>query len=101
MVVEPKSRAITVMDPRAEAVEVKASMAPRPDSLDGKVVALLDNSKANADKLLRLVGDLVKERFEIRDVKLATKPDASRPAPAEIMDQLARDCDFAIVAVGD
>ena len=101
MVVEPKSRTITVMDPRAEAVHVDASRAPRPDSLHGKVIGLLDNSKANADNLLRLVADLLKERFEIKDVIFAAKPDSSRPAPVETVESLARESDFAIVAVGD
>ncbi|MFQ5875895.1 MAG: hypothetical protein ACE5JL_19140 [Dehalococcoidia bacterium] len=101
MVVEPKARTITVMDPRAEAIPEAAAMAPRPDSLHGKVLGLLHNSKANADVLVRMVGDLLKERFEIQDVKFSSKPDASRPAPVEVMEDLAGSCDFAVVAVGD
>ena len=101
MAVETKQRTITVMDPRASALEAHTTMAPRLPSLDGKVLGLLDNSKANADNLLRLMADLLKERFELKDVKFARKPDASRPVPVETVEELAKHSDFAIVAVGD
>ncbi|MFQ5933196.1 MAG: hypothetical protein ACE5KI_00965 [Dehalococcoidia bacterium] len=101
MVVETKAPTITVMDPRADSLPVEAVLAKRPDSLHGKVMGLLDNSKANANALVKLVGDLLKERYEIKDVRVTSKPDASRPASAEIMEDLAKEVDFAVVAVGD
>ena len=101
MVVEPKAPSITVMDPRAEPVPTEASMAARPDTLHGKVLGLLDNSKNNANELAKEIGELLQERFEIKEVKVVSKPDASRPASAEIMEDLANGVDFAVVAVGD
>ncbi len=101
MVVETRAPSITVMDPRAEPVPTEASMAARPETLHGKVLGLLDNSKNNANELAKAIGDLLQERFEIKEIKVATKPDASRPAPAEIMEDLANGVDFAVVAVGD
>ena len=101
MVAEPKTGNITVMDPTAGALYAEAEMAPRPTSLDGKVLGLLDNSKNNAAELLQLVGDMLNSQFELKDVKFAHKPDASRPVPVETVQDLARESDFAIVAIGD
>lgn len=101
MVIESKAPTITVMDPRADPVATEASMAVRPDTLHGKVMGLLDNSKNNANELVRKIGELLQEQFEIKEVKVASKPDSSRPAPTEIMEDLASGVDFAVVAVGD
>ncbi|MCH9035894.1 MAG: hypothetical protein IH860_01065 [Chloroflexi bacterium] len=101
MVVEPKANTITVMDPTAGAIDVEASMAPRNGTLDGKVIGLLDNSKANAGEILKLVADMLNEQFELKEVRSARKPDSSRPAPTETVRQLAEESDFAIVAIGD
>ena len=72
MVVETKDRTITVMDPTAESLPTKTSIAARPVSLDGKVLGLLDNSKQNAGRLLEIVADMLKDRFEIRAVNSLT-----------------------------
>ncbi len=101
MVVETRERVITVLDPTAESLPTRTSVAERPGSLDGKVLGLLDNSKQNAGRLLEIVADMLKDQFEIRAVKFAAKPDASKPAPKEVVDKLASECDFAVVAVGD
>ena len=92
---------ITVMDPTAVAIEAEANMAPRLSSLDGKVLGLLDNSKHNASALLKMVGDLFSDQFELKDIKFASKLDASRPVPKETVQKLAAESDFAVVAIGD
>ena len=39
---------LEVLDPTQEAIPQHAVLAPRPDTLDGKVLGLLSNSKRNA-----------------------------------------------------
>ena len=101
MTIKYNPTSLTVLDPRTEAVELPFSVAPGLDNLDGKVLGLLDNGKANAANLVRLIGDMLMEKFEIKAVKSASKTDASRPATRETLDELARECDFAVVAIGD
>jgi hypothetical protein len=50
-----------------------------------------------------MVGDLIREKYNIKDVTLTGKGDFSRPAAKELMDKITeeRGFDFAIVAVGD
>lgn len=101
MATETRNGGITVMDPRAGALDATAEMAPRPGKLDGKVLGLLSNSKLNATELLQMVGDLLGEQFELKEIKAASKPDASRPAPEDTVAELAKESDFAVVAIGD
>ena len=58
------------MDPTAESLPTKTSVAARPCSLDGKVLGLLDNSKQNAGRLLEIVADMLQDQFEIRAVEV-------------------------------
>lgn len=101
MTTEMRNGGITVMDPRAGALDANAEMAPRPGKLDGKVLGLLSNGKLNAAELLQMVGGMLGEQFELKDVKEASKPDASRPAPEDTVAELAKESDFAVVAIGD
>ena len=89
------------MDPRAGALHAEADLAPRPGKLDGKVLGLLSNGKQNAGELLQMVGDLLGEQFELKRVKATRKPDSSRPAPVDTVADLAKESDFAVVAIGD
>lgn len=101
MVIETKAKRLRVLDPTAEAVAATATMAPRPKSLEGKMVGFLDNSKLNADKFLDFMEQVLKERYGVAGVLRWRKPNASQPAPAPILDELAERCQLAITAIGD
>lgn len=86
------------VDPEAESAK---ALAPRPDTLSGKVLGLLDNRKANADHLLLALAEQLQERYELKDIVMLTKPIFSRPAPPEMLEQLAAECDVVLTAIGD
>ena len=72
------------------------------ESLSGKRVGLLWNRKPNGDVLLRRLGKRLKERYpDIEVVWLGEKNDSARGAPTESLEEARRECDAAIVAVGD
>ena len=82
--------------------DISADLAPRKyTSLDGVRLGLLGNSKLNADNVLNAVGDLLNERYKIVSTIHRTKPSFSHPAPAEIVDEMSKDCDVVIAGVGD
>ena len=82
--------------------DTAAELAPRKyASLDGVRLGLLGNSKLNADNVLNAVGDLLKERYNIVSTIHRTKPSFSHPAPAEIVDEMSKECDVVIAGVGD
>lgn len=90
-----------VLDPSGGPVAASLSLAPRLESLDGLVIGLLDNDKPKADKLLLKVKGILEQRYRFADVIMHRKPTTTRPAPEEIIDDLAKRCHLVITAVGD
>ena len=64
-------------------------------------LGVLDNSKANADHLLKLIVDGVKKEFKVDSVVYKRKPASSRPATPEILDELAKEADLVVSAMAD
>ena len=64
-------------------------------------LGVLDNSKANADHLLKLIVEGVKKEYKVDSVVIKRKPASSRPATAEMLDELAKEADLVISAMAD
>lgn len=91
---------IRVLDPTYTASEVGTTAATHLRSLAGRTVGLLDNSKLNVREFLDYVEEILRSRHGVRNVVRLKKPDASRPAPPEVLAQMTS-CDAVISAVGD
>ena len=92
---------LEVLDPTQAAIPQHAVLAPRPDTLDGKVLGLLSNSKRNATEMLQMVHDVLADRYEFARVVTMDKGNASKPCPKNIMQELAAQCDVVLTASGD
>lgn len=90
-----------LIDPTVKSAAQQRTIAPRLDSLEGKTIGLLTNSKVNADVLLRETAALFGARHQCKVLDLASKQNASAPAPGGIIKDLAQECDFLITAMGD
>ena len=88
------------LDPTA-SVAVPRKTAPRPASLDGKVVTLLDISKAKGDHLLDRVEELLRERARPKAIVRKKKPTFARPAPDALRTEIAGATDVLIEALAD
>jgi len=64
-------------------------------------IGLLDNSKANADHLLRLVTEQVAAAMAVKSVVSLRKGSVAIPATDDVLDQLARDADLVVSAMAD
>jgi hypothetical protein len=93
---------IIVLDPtsHSEPAATTNRLAPRLVSLAGRRIGVLDNRKANADRLLDEVERILRERYGVQVTARHQKPDFSRPAPPSLLDDL-RDCEAVITGVGD
>jgi hypothetical protein len=91
---------IRVLNPTFEEATATANTAGKLASLAGCTIGLLDNSKINVNKILDYVEEILKTQHGVKTVVRLRKPDASRPAPAEVF-AAARECDAFISAVGD
>lgn len=70
------------------------------DDLRGKTVGFLSNSKMNADKILEGVAEGLAKRFDISP-RLYIKRVPSISAEKDMLDEIARDCQAAVVAMLD
>jgi hypothetical protein len=83
------------------SVAVPRKTAPRPSSLDGKVITLLDISKAKGDHLLDRLEELLRERAKPKAIVRKKKPTFARPAPEALREEIARESDVLIEALAD
>jgi hypothetical protein len=91
---------LRVLDPRLDAEGETTKLAPGLASLAGTVVGLLDNAKVGTARYFDYLEDILRSRYRVREVIRRRKPDASRPAPVELLGELSA-ADAIVSAVGD
>ena len=92
---------LTLVDPTTQPIIADFTGAPRLRDLTDKKVGIIDDSKVNARELLHTVTELLDERFGIESVKYHRKPSASKPADPAVISEIAEECDYVLVGVGD
>ena len=87
---------VSPLDPRTVQPE---PLAGRPASLEGRTVALLDISKRRSTEFL----DRVQEHLERRGARTLRyrKPTFSRPAPVDLIEEIALHGDLAVEGLAD
>jgi hypothetical protein len=85
-----------------------AALAPRPETLDGRVIGLLPNWRPSAVKLLEAVGQLLSQRYHLQAVvmeqparELPQRTSGLIDALGGTLDDLAKRVDVVITATGD
>lgn len=96
-------RTIEVLNPSAPPREARFTLAARPDSLNGKVLGLLDNRKPNAAALLQRIGSLFSERYQLLGIVVESRLSGEIPKEGleKFMDALAARCHVVVNGVGD
>ena len=87
--------------PEAPAPGGAVSVDERKIGERGIRLGVLDNSKSNADHLLKFIVDGVKSQLDVSSVVSLRKSSVSLPAPAEILDELAKEADVVVSAMAD
>ncbi len=89
----------TLLDPTSERAPAERTLNPRPASLDGLTVGLLDISKPRGDVLLdRLAERLAADGVTVRRY---AKPTFAKPAPVDLRHEIATQCEVVIEALAD
>jgi hypothetical protein len=91
---------IRVLDPTFEEAKTEQAVVSGLKSLAGCTVGLLDNSKIKVREILDTVETLLRTQHGVKQIVRLKKPDASRPAPPEVVAAMVG-CDAVISAVGD
>ncbi len=102
---------LTMVSPLATYLDEIADagrLAPRPATLDGKVVGLLPNWRPSAIHILKSLGDLLQERYRLKAVimeqpvrELPLRTGKLLDAMGGQLNDLARRVDVVITATGD
>ena len=93
---------VQIYDPTPEPKSARhIAYAPRPKSLAGLRVGLVDNSKFNSDQLLtRIAGILEREQGVKTHIMRRKKSAGIQPSP-EIIAEFKANCDVVVAGVGD
>ncbi len=92
---------IPVYDPRGVVEAAPMTRAPRVKKLEGLRLGLLDNTKWNANKLLRGVRDRLAEKHAFGTVNYYRKESFSLAATSALIAEIAANNDVVITAIGD
>jgi hypothetical protein len=90
-----------VYDPTAPAPQATQNLRHSLSDLNGRVVGFIDNAKPNFNVLADDITVLLKARYGVKAVIKRNKRGASMPANAEVIDELARECDLVVTGSGD
>jgi len=90
-----------VYDPKGRVEALAKQLAPRVGNLDGSRLAVLDNTKWNAAKLLDSVVALLSEDIRFPRINRYKKETFTKPAAPELIREIAANNDIALVAIAD
>jgi hypothetical protein len=90
-----------VFDPRGIVEATPRPLAPRLRDLGGRRLAVLDNTKWNAGKLLRRVSERLSARFAFAEINHYRKESFSKVAAPELLTEIAARNDVVVTAIGD
>ena len=95
------SEKVVLIIPEAPIPSQVAATQQRKFAAGGVRLGVLDNSKGNADHLLKFLIDGVKALVPVASVVALYKDKASQPAPKHVLDRLAAEADFVVTAMAD
>jgi hypothetical protein len=88
-----------LLDPTARRDSAAVARSPRPRSVEGLRIGLLDISKPRGEVFLDRLEALLAVRGA--QVERFAKPTFAKPAPADLRHELASRCDAVIEALAD
>ena len=88
------------LDPRATVSLKERLPVPGLDTLEGKVIGIIDNGQANSTDMFKALAALLYERCGTREVLFKTKPTHMQGAPKPIVEEILSRCDAVITGLG-
>jgi len=88
-----------LLDPTAELGSAAREPLALPAALDGLTIGLLDISKAKGDVFLDRIDAHLSERGH-KTLRFS-KPTFTRPAPVELLQEIAQQCDVVVEGLAD
>jgi hypothetical protein len=95
------NKSVPVYDPCGVVEAVPLATAPRVKKLEGLRLGLLDNTKWNANKLLRGVRERLAQKHAFGAVNYYRKESFALAATPELLAEIAAGNDIVLTAIGD
>lgn len=92
---------VELLSPAGVSEGNEVPLAHRPATLRGRVVGLLNNSKSGSRPFLDRLEELLRAEHGAADILRREKVAAALPAPGEMLESLARECDLVINGIAD
>ena len=92
---------VAVFDPRGRIHAAETPLAPRLRALEGRRLGILDNSKWNANKLLRGAAQALGAETAFGAVNYYVKESFSKDAAPALIEKIAAENDLVLTAIGD
>lgn len=89
-----------ILDPTIAIARERIDYSPRPKSLKGLRISLIENTKKNAEAVLRKVAERLEAAHGMKMQVLVHKPQRAPLKDAQIAELKGR-TDFAITGIGD
>lgn len=93
--------AIQIYDPTTEVGTRRIQYAPRPKSLKGMRIGLVDNTKHNSDQLLLRIAGILEREHGAKAHIIRRKKSAGAAPHSEIVNELKANADVIVAGVGD
>ena len=91
---------LKMLDPRATVNPEDRPLVPGLDSLEAKVVGIIDNGQSNSTTMFQELAQLIQKKYRTAEVLFKTKPSHMQGAPKPIMDEFINRCDAVITGLG-
>ena len=91
---------LKMLDPRGSVNTKDRPLVPGLDTLEGKVIGIIDNGQANSTTMFQELAKLLQQKYRPAEVLFKTKPTHMQGAPKPVMDEFVRRCDAVITGLG-
>ena len=92
---------IQILDPTTEVNTRRIAYSPRPGTLEGLRIGLIDNTKHNSDQLLLRIANILEEKHGAKSHVIRKKKSAGAAPHAEIVEEYKANCDVIVAGIGD
>jgi hypothetical protein len=90
-----------IYDPTLGATGRTVNFVPRPKSLAGLRIGLVDNTKHNSDQLLLRIAKLLESKHGAKSHVIRRKKSAGSAPSPETVKEYKESCDIVVAGVGD
>ena len=93
---------VILVDPTGHRLDgTESHISPRLTDLRGVRLGLLDNTKANAEIVLRKIADILDDKYEFSGIYYTKKHSSNLPPKPEILADLHSNADIVIAGIGE